>query len=321
MPRTSAATWRGTVLILLALLLSACGVRIETPPAEIPSADSSEQARAAAVTRATWIATSAQNLADEGQETEAGVLSHIASGASQHASQLGGQWSPPPRPTPAPTAAIDPPASTAADLIAGLVAGYEEAREGAAASTGDQAVLLSSVALWRAVAAHELAAATGAVDPATLPAGGVDETALALSTLTGGADLARGLDAAAFGYETLAARSEDDARLAAWNARAAQLRDTGDVVASAAGIAGGTEDPREAVYDVADLVALPADTAAATIETNLAALWIQAPVPPELRGVAIDAALASMRQAATLAPRTALDEPAGLLPGLTVPTD
>lgn len=270
---------------------------------------------------ASWIANSAQGLATaSGADDPAStVLTQIASGASAHVGLLGGEWTPPQRPTPSPTVAPQPAATSSADLVAALAAGYQQARDQAAVSTGDQAALLAAVALWRANAAHQLAAVTEGVDPATLPSGEVDVLALGLSTLEGVEDLVRGLDAAAFGYETIAARAEDENRAAAWNSRAAALRRTGRTLANTAGFAGGADDPREAIYDVADLVALPGDAAAATIETELASLWVQASVPSALRPVTTDAALASLRQAAALAPMAALDDGAGLLPGLTLP--
>lgn len=315
--RSTAATL--ALVTVLGGVLGGCGVRLESEPPPIPTADAAEQARASAVEDALALGEAASTLTAgvEANSPTALVLAQIESGSTAHADALGGRWTPPPRPTPAET--VGSPELTVAspaDLVVALSEGFTQARDGATQASGEEATLLSSIALWRALAAWQLAGTIEGFDTAALPVGGVDDLALSLSTLTGVEDLIHGLDAAAFGYEAMAARTDVEGRAAAWNARAARLRGTGQVLAAASGIDGGANDPREAIYDVADLIALPAENAAASVETELATLWITAPLSGALRASAIDAALDSMRRAAELAPLAPLDSAAAVLPGL-----
>ncbi|TNU77301.1 hypothetical protein FH969_00590 [Miniimonas arenae] len=335
-PRASIARALAVASLAVGLCvgLSGCGVRLDVPPPAIPTADAAEQARADAVATADAIAAQATALAGLGV-ADPTLATQIAAGSTAQAGALGGTWTPPARPsasadpsddgasatddaTGAPTSA-DP----TVDLVNALVTGAAQARAGAGATSGDTATLLGSIAVWRSLAAHQLASTLPAetltgIAP-TLPAGGTDLTAVGLSSLSGVDDLIRGLDAAAFGYETLAARTDDDARAADWAARATALRRAGEAVASAADVSGTAADPREALYDVADLVALDPSAAAASLETEVAGLWLTAPLPAGLRPAGVDAAVEALLRARELGPLAALDSPAAVLPGLAAP--
>lgn len=315
-------------LALTSGLLTGCGVRLDTTPPPIPTASPAEQARAAAVADALAIADAADALLMAGlpasQRPAEGtdpseLLAQIAAGSRAHAQVLGGEWTPPARPTPSdvPSPTREPEVSTIADLTSVLATTAAAAADGAAAADDDLATLLVSVSVWRSLAAGELAALDPTMDPTLAgPRDGVDLLALRLATLDGVDALARGLDAAAFGYETLAARTEDQGLRADWVARSVQLRRTGEVVATSAGISGTAADPREASYDVGALVAGDPTAAAATFETQLATLWIGAPLPGSLRATAAGAALEALDRAASMAQLAALDSPGAVLPGL-----
>lgn len=318
--------------------LSGCGVRLDVPPPAIPTADAAEQARADAVATADAIAAQATALAGLGV-ADPTLATQIAAGSTAQAGALGGTWTPPARPSASADPSDDPSddgasaaddatgaptsADPTVDLVNALVTGAAQARAGAGATSGDTATLLGSIAVWRSLAAHQLASTLPAetltgVAP-TLPAGGIDLTAVGLSSLSDVDDLIRGLDAAAFGYETLAARTDDDARATDWAARATALRRAGEAVASAADVSGTAADPREALYDVADLVALDPSAAAASLETEVAGLWLTAPLPAGLRPAGVDAAVQALLRARQLGPLAALDSPAAVLPGLAAP--
>ncbi|WP_146197063.1 hypothetical protein [Serinibacter arcticus] len=305
------------VVTAAATLTAGCGVRLETPPPPVVTLDAAEQVRAGAVVDAEAIAAAATAAAaDPAAASVLDRLTQVATASASHVEALGGTWTAPEgqEPTDGPTA----PAATTdlAGALATLQLGYDDARAGLGEVSDGTSRLLVSVALWRAIAAHEIAAASGAATATPLPVGGVDTTALGLASFRDVDPLVRGLDAAAFGYEVLAAGSDDAARRSDWGSRAGELRRTGDLLASRAG-ATGASDPREAVYDVASLLDADPVSAAVTLETEVARLWVGAALPGATRGVALDAALEALLRARALAPVGALDDPAVVLPGLT----
>lgn len=311
--------------------MSACGVRLDSAPPAIASAPPSEVMRAETVTSADQIASAARSLQGDpmaAQEGGAALLTSMESGSTQHVERLGGIWTPPPRPTDTASPDADsteaPGATTPAQSLSLLVDGFAQARsDSASAADADSARLLVSIALWRASAAYQLSPYATLGDgslPVALPAGGVDLTALGLATFENIDDLIRGLDAAAFGYEVLAARSSDEAARTSWVLRADALRHQAQVLAVAAGVDGTGSDPRSAVYDVSGLIGADALNSIGAIESSLATLWINADVAPALRPLTVDAALASILLARQVAPLAALDSPAGVLPGLATAT-
>ncbi|GMA31785.1 hypothetical protein [Litorihabitans aurantiacus] len=147
-----------------------------------------------------------------------------------------------------------------------------------------------------------------------LPAGRVDTSALRLTSVPDAGSLVRGLDAAAYAWEVLAARSDDEAFRTDGNARAGELRRTSALLA--ARTSGG--DPREAAYDVGALLDADPVASAAAIEVDVATLWIAADLPAPARAVGLDAALEALLRARALAGVGPLDAPAAVLPGLPV---
>lgn len=293
-------------------MVSSCGVRLDTPAPAVPTADVSEQARAEAVADAQAIAAAAAAVPLDSAGAE--LATQIGHGSLAHADLLGGEWTAPPRPTPSSTPTPSP-AST--DVFGALTTGAAHAAtsagEVATAGDGDLATALVSIAVWRDFAAAQLGAA-GLGAPA--PTGGIDLVAIALASVSGVDPLIRSLDAAAFGYEVLAARQEDAAISADWAARATALRRAGEAMAQASGRSGTAADPREAIYDVEGLLTLDPSAAAATLETEVASTWITAALPGSLRQTAADAALQALLRASALAPAGALDAPTAVLPGL-----
>lgn len=305
----------GGVLLLAALTSTGCGVRIDTPPPAIPSPAQSEVVRSETVATSIALADAAQEAGHSSSHSEvvADLLTQIAAGSRAHAEALGGVWIPPERPTPIPTthASLAPEATTPAGLAAALAVASQEAVQGAQETEGDERTLLTSIAVWRALAANELAAAVDGAEPEV---GDLDLAGLEISGTGDVSELVRELDSGAFTYETLAARSDDATRRVDWPRRAAALRTAAQVLASADGTAGTANDPRESIYDVGPLLDLDPDVVVASLESRLATLWVSSDVPPSVR---VSAAVASLELAAQTAPLAPLDSPAAVLPGLT----
>ncbi|PFG19329.1 hypothetical protein ATL40_0888 [Serinibacter salmoneus] len=310
-----------------AVLLAGCGVRLDTPPQPLPTADAAESARASLVAQSLATAQLAEALGElTADEALADQVAQVADAALAQADLLGGQWEPPARP--------DTPTDTGADsgagpdggetgeavdadedispqaLVDGLSRAAQDAREAiGAAPSAEVADLYTAVAVWRAWAAQVLAHSTGAEAPAPQQPQVVAAT-WRLASVAGTQELIRGLDAAGFAYEYLAARAEEGSE--DYLERARELRALASDLAVASGLAGTAQDPRSALYDTAG-VAQSTPAAAAAIESDLVALWVQAPLPSALRATAVDGALASLLEIQRVAPRAALDLTA--LPG------
>lgn len=317
-----------TLVLAVGLGVTGCGVTLASQPPELPTPDASEVSRSAAVEQALALAATAEQVAESTDSDSIQELAQeISRGATAHAATLGGEWLAPSWATPSPgeTSAPTPPAATGADLhslLTELVAGAQEARAASATADGDLGRVLQSIALWRLLAAHEVAAqlrdtaGEEALEQVSLPGGGIDLGGFEVATVSGVEDLVRGLDAASFGYEVLAARTEDADRRSDWLRRTQALRTAAESLARTAGLAGTSNDPRSAVYDVAALADLEEGAAVATLESRLATLWSTAPLPAAMRPAAIDAALDSYLRAWVYAPMAALDGPSVVLPGL-----
>lgn len=309
--------------LVLAVTLTGCGVRLETPEPSPPTPDAAEIVRAEAVADAESIAEAA--TAARTDPTGAAVverLEQVAAGSGEHADLLGGPAEGSGKSDATDTDGATDPADAAAEVgdvaaaVSSLMAGYDRATAGLGTVTPEVSRLLGSIALWRALAAHELAGALPDPAAAGLPTGGLDATSLGLASFRGADDLVRGLDAAGYAYEVLAAREGDDARRADWRDRGEELRSAGDLVAERSGVAGTAADPREAVYDVGALLATEPLAGAAAVETDVARLWVASDLPASSRDIAVEAALAALLRARSLAPTAPLDSPAALLPGL-----
>ncbi|QGQ19657.1 DUF4439 domain-containing protein [Cellulomonas sp. JZ18] len=258
---------RTLALAALVLPLTACGLRLETPPPAEPSPDAVEQVRGRTVADALDLAADAEGLAattPEGPARE--VLEDVVAHAARHAAEAGGVYdSGLPRPTPS-TTPTPRPAPDAGTLLVTLVEDAATASADAdAVPDGPLARLVASVATSRADLARRLSTATGLPLPAVdedrdepsgsgasagaSPAPSPDATP---ATATGAhadalAAVALAHDEAGYAYEVLAARRSGDAREDA-RAAAARHRAAGARWAAAAGVVGRSDDPRRSAY-------------------------------------------------------------------------
>lgn len=315
-PTRPAAPTRGPVLrgraVLLAAVaavaLTACGVRLETPPPPPPTPDAAETLRQRTVADALLL----QELAAATGHPDPAVqllLDAVEEAARAHEDALGGVYdpgtgaqdgAPDPAagpPTPSPAAAPSPtdgPAAPEGDDTAGgqdaepaddaavgrLVATLAEtagtALAGAdEAADGSVARLLGAVAVNRLLLGERLAAVAGvgdgAVGAGTSPWDDLDAIPVALPTdLPGSAalPLVTAEDLAGQSWEVVAARRDGDGRSAAAD-RAAAHRARAQAWAEATDVAGSGLDPRRTSYALPDGV-LSGDAAQAA--SDLAAL-------------------------------------------------
>lgn len=281
-------------LLLAALALSGCGVRIDAPDPtpSAPSAD--EMIRQREALRAEELAgldTAGDPLLDE-------VVAH----ARSQAAALGGVWrawpgGDGPTPTTDPTADVAVGSGGVLEWLRRTRPSLEEAVVGA--QDGDLVAILGAVAVARAVDEDALAVAAGE-DPAV--------AGIPADLVTTDATVVRALDAAAQALEEIAARAraagEDNRELAG---TAEGLRALAARLAVENGWAGTGADPREPFYDVVatDVAEVDRDLAL----TLLAALE-GAPDRRQMLGAATGRAVAAARAGERL----------GALPGLeTVP--
>lgn len=326
-PRRASLALAAAVALLVGVT-SGCGVRLEQPEPPPVTADAAETARGDAVADAEAIATAATSAqSDPAAAPALDRLAQIAAASTAHARDLGGEWAgttsddatTTPADVPTDTPTETPPVTDLAGTVALLVTGYDDARAGLAQVPPPTATVLTSVALWRALAAHEVVATTGVVPATPLPTGGTDTNALRLASFRDVDALVRGLDAAAYAYEVLAARDGDDGRQSDWNRRASTLRRTGELLAARAGASGGEADPRDAIYDVGPILDGDPVASAVALETEIASLWVTSDLPAASRTVALDAALEALLRARALGATGPLDSPGVVLPGLPGP--
>lgn len=338
-PRRSARPARALLLAVL-VLLSGCGLRLETdpPPPLVP--DAAEEARARTVADALALATTAR-LAAQGRTTAsdgtggtedgggpdevAVLLLDVAAAADAHVVALGGVYDPDTgdegaEPGPDEEGHDDdagdersPTTADVADVVTLLRDTAVTARADAlTVEDGGLARLLASVAVHRSVAAHALGGAEpGATAPAESDEAADDDTADvddAAGAPVTSADreslvaLVRAEDAAGQAWEVVAARRSDEARETAAAHASAHRRASG-LWARAAGLV-GPDDPRLAEYAL-DPALLADDTAAgalATVERDLAARYLAlvAAEEDEARGRLLDAATEAVRTARAL---------------------
>lgn len=240
----------GAVLLaVVGVLLAGCGVRLDTPPPQVPAPDAAEQVRQDAARAAGdlhALARSARTAAgDDAALTE--VLITVESAAAEHHAALGGVWEPWPgagpeatdHPGPDAVPAAPPTAEDAGpqDVLALLEDSAAAAHAGALTHAGDLGRLLASVAISRSVHAEDLAGVLGG-RAQTLPAE-------ALPVPEPGAidpETSRDVDAARYAFEVIAARSSGDERAAALE-RSGQLEQV-------AGAVDPEQDQREIAYDI-----------------------------------------------------------------------
>lgn len=291
-PRRRDRGLRAVVLaVVTALAVTACGIRVETPPPELPSPGPLEIARQDAAVAAAELARDAATAAAvTDDERLFAVLERVRLDAETHVAALGGVYSA------EEGAVVDP------ETLVDLDAARDEEDEGppdpvdpeslvtrlVAAASADRAAsdtvadaglaqLLAVVATSRLLAADALARRLGAERP-TLGGAGLPT---ALPAGPGGGDLATIVlaeDQAAFALETITARSsEDDVRTRA-RTNAARHRATSDAWADLADLDGPGADPRSVAYalagsaDSAESRTLLAARAEAALVTSYAAL-------------------------------------------------
>jgi hypothetical protein len=331
-------------LLTLSLALGGCGVRLDTPPPPLPTADAAEAARQAAAVRAESIASLADDVAEPARED----LAELAANSRAHAAALGGIWAPPDwartpapsgTPTPSPTDAAPPTTTdvaqaladsarlTCADAVALDVAapGLEdesgpnrpaqpdsaqpgdEPTEPAPGGAGDLVTLLASICLAQRQQTAELGEDLGDLPGRPEPSERLEAIAAALAESADAPALARTLDAAGYALEVVAARSVGPPRTTL-AALAADHRALAHEVLDAAGVIGTTADPRRAAYSLEDPDAL--DPGA--IEASVLAAWtsVVASAPPAQRA----AVLAEMESTDRLA--RDWGAPASTFPGL-----
>lgn len=243
--RSPAAARRWATALAAALVLTGCGVRLDTAPPEVPTADAAEEVRQDEAVLAQTLARDVPRITatDPAIATQ---LEVVAAQAQAHADALGGVWEPWPDGAPEDVMVpeIDAPASptTPEDVLDLLVSGAASAREAAlTTSDAELAATLAATAIARAAAAAGLGAVLGM--PVTAP----DAAPLSREAL-----LARGadgptvlvLDSARYALETVAARSSGEVRQA-MRERAVALRSLVDTA-----LAAGAPDGRLAAYDL-----------------------------------------------------------------------
>jgi len=278
-------------LVLAAVALTGCGVRIDGPDPSPSAPTLDEVLRQREALRAEALA------ATDGGDLGTQVTAH----AARQLEALGGVWiawpqGDGPTPTPAPSADV-----VVAPGAEGLLAALDRTTPDLVAATGEVATpelarLFAAIATARTADAEGLAGALGAARE--LPA-------LPVEIHSADPAVARALDAAAWVLEAAAARSraagEDPGPL---TERASLLRGLGEFVVTANGWSGTPGDPREAWYplDAADDLA--------GLEADLARVLVAAVGAPEGR----DGLLQAARNCAALAARGGAD--VGPLPGL-----
>lgn len=294
-------------MLLLVLALTGCSVRLDTPPAPVPTPDAAEQARASLAEQTQTLVTLARAAAggEPGADDPevAAELTALADASEQQLAALGGLWSPPPRPDdPSPTPTPEPTAA-AQDVLAALTEAAAQVQEAVSQPFWDAetATLLASITIYRDGALARLSHQLGTSAPP--PPEPVADLPAALGAAA--SPLCRTLDALGYAYEVQAARSSGEQRSQAED-RAGQNRDLAERVAVLAGFDGTAEDPRQASYAVGEDLS----ETIVTWQAELLPAWLAliGPADPADRTLL----LAHARGAATLAPL-----PAGaVFPGL-----
>lgn len=304
------ATWRRrrlgatAALVVGALLLAGCGLRVESPPPPLLVPDLAEVVRQHTAEDAAALVEMATRAAVGAAEPVATVLAQVAAASAEHLDALGGLYEPFPDPTPGATPM--PTATAAVDAATTLVRLSESAVQARSDADrvpdGELARLVASVAANRLLLGDRLAGALGqqpsvpadVAAPPALPAG------LAVQDVV---VLVQSEDAAGMVWEVAAARSTDGLRDSA-AARGVTHRDRAQAWAELTGIAGTGSDPRRTAYDLPDAVTAEAGTpedmwtAVRGVEAGLVDSYASliATAEPGGRAVLLDALIDAMRQ-------------------------
>lgn len=318
---TSRAVAALVTMLVAALALAGCDLRLESAPPTAPTPGPAEVARERTVADALALAAAARSAQATADAASAAVLGDVVAFSAAHARQLGGVYDPG-LATPTPSTTATPVVASPADVLRALRADAGVALADAAAATdGATARLLAAVGVARTELATRLAttlheptapptagatpapnaspttsaAPTAATSAAASPAPS-GRTAAATAALT---PLVLAHDQAGFGLEVVAAKLSGAARQEAAAAAAAHRR-AAESWARRAGIAGTAADPRRAVYALPTFDAAGAPALAATLEAGVAqaasAALVGAPV--DVRGSLVDELLAAQAAAA-----------------------
>ena len=271
MARMRTSRYVGATIVLASLAtgaLTACSLRLETPPSPAPTPDQYESLRDAAAMAEARVLDALGGLTAS-ETTVAGTwtpgrdffIQVEAASATPHLDALGGVYVPFPMATPSPDASASPSASPAPTQgIMSLKRAVADARDGdlAAALVAEDpalALVLASIGLSHgaslAVGVYQDAIAAGSTPLASerrIPGDAFADlvpasTTLDPSTLEG---IIVAHDYAAYAYEVIAARSSDDARTQALERSRIHARRADELVA----IAGA--DPRSPAYVIDD---------------------------------------------------------------------
>lgn len=325
-----------------AIILSGCGVRLETPPPTEPVPDAVEVVRRTAVADALLVADQADAAAEaDGVRADVVVELHrIAEATAEQAQQLGGEYDSglgdivAERPGASPSATR--PERTPQAVVTSLVDAATRTGAGAdQVQLGPLGRLLASVSAAQTRYATDLARLTGArapelppaqvpepTEPSAGPTEDGDASATPAAAAEGAAAVPTGLsaedlsalvlaeDTAGYAYEVRAAQADGDVRTRA-HERARLHRARAQDWAEVAGLDGTDQDPRRVAYAVPGPGTATTDLAR-DLEDDLARTYAS------LTGVAepgTRAALVSLLTEATLA-NAGWGAPAVPFPGL-----
>jgi hypothetical protein len=280
-PRASTRSRSALTALALtcAIILSGCGVRLETPPPTEPVPDAAEVVRRTAVADALLVADQADGAASANgvKPDVAAALDLIAEATTLQAQQLGGEYDSGLGDIVAEDAGASPSATTPEQTPRAVVRSLRDAatRTRAAsdqAQAGPLGRLLGSVSAAQALYARDLAQLTGARGPAlppteipeptgsgAEPGDAADASATPASAATGPAAVPTGLsveeldalvlaeDSAAYALEVRAAKADGEVRTRAYD-RARMHRARAQAWAVVAGTDGTDQDPRQIAY-------------------------------------------------------------------------
>lgn len=279
--RTRSRSALTALALTCAIILSGCGVRLESPPPTEPVPDAVEVVRRTAVADALLVADQAGTAAAaEGVRPDVATeLTAIAEATTAQAEQLGGEYDSGLGDIVTERSGASPSASTPEQTPRAVVTSLRDAatRTRAAADqaqSGPLGRLLGSVSAAQARYARDLARLTGARGPAlpstqipeppadgAEPSEGDEATAAPASDTEGPAAVPTGLsaeelatlvlaeDTAAYALEVRAAQADGDVRTRAYD-RARVHRARAQAWALLAGVDGSAQDPRRVAYAV-----------------------------------------------------------------------